>query len=112
MKLNLKLMEAIIILLVDNWGCYRNFIIHQDVPYSHIINPTTGYPADNNVVSATVISDHCIDADALATILNIMNIEESLEIINSLDNVECFIIERDEEDFNYYYSKNMKQYIN
>ena len=93
-------------------GDYRNFIIYDDLLYSHIINPSTGYPADNKVVSATVIANYCIDADALATILSIMSIEKSLELINSLNNTECLIVERDEESFNYYYSKNMKKYIN
>ena len=79
---------------------------------THIINPLSGHPATNNVVSATVISDNCIDADALATILNIINIDKAIELINSLDRVECFIVQRVEEKFTYYYSENMKKYIN
>ena len=54
-------------------GDYRNFLVYDDTSYSHVINPVTGYPTKNNVVSATVITDNCIDADALATILNIMD---------------------------------------
>ena len=64
------------------------------------------------MVSATVIANNCIDADALATLLNVMNIEKSIQLINNLDQVECFIIERNGEAFNYYYSKNMEKYIN
>ena len=93
-------------------GDYRNFIIHDSVSYSHVINPKTGYPTTNNVVSATVISKNCIDADALATLLNVMDVNSSLELINRLDSVECFIIQRDGNEFNYYYSENMKKYIN
>jgi len=93
-------------------GDYRNFIIHNNKSYSHVINPITGYPTENNVVSATVIADYCIDADALATLLNIMDVNSSLELINKLDSVECFIIQRDGNEFNYYYSENMKKYIN
>ncbi len=93
-------------------GDYRNFMIHDSVSYSHIINPKTGYPTTNNVVSATVIADNCIDADALATILNIMDINKGIQLINRLDKVECFIVERIGEKFNYYYSENMEKYIN
>jgi len=93
-------------------GDYRNFIIHDSTSYSHIINPWTGYPTTNNVVSATVVSDNCVDADALATILNIMDIDKSIELIDKLNRVECFIVERVEEKLNYYYSRNMKKYIN
>ena len=93
-------------------GDYRNFIIHDNKVYSHIINPKTGYPAKNKVASATVISKNCIDADALATLLNVMPIEQSINLINTLDSVECLIVERYQDKFKYYYSNNMKQYIN
>ena len=93
-------------------GDYRNFIVYNNKTYSHIINPKTGYPAKNKVVSATVISKNCIDADALATLLNVMPINQSIDFINTLDSVECLIVERDKDKFNYYYSNNMNQYIN
>ena len=93
-------------------GDYRNFFVYEGISYSHVINPITGYPTKNNVVSATVIADNCIDADALATILNIMEPEESIRLINDLSNVECVIVERVEEGFDYYYSNNMKKYFN
>ena len=93
-------------------GDYRNFIVHNNKSYSHVINPRTGYPTENNVISATVIADYCIDADALATLLNVMDVNSSLELINKLDSVECFIVQRDGNEFNYYYSENMKKYIN
>ena len=93
-------------------GDYRNFFIYNGISYSHVINPMTGYPTQNNVVSATVIANNCIDADALATILNIMDPRESITLINKLYNVECMIVERIENGFDYYYSKNMEKYFN
>ena len=41
-----------------------------------------------------------------------MNIEKSINLINNLDGIECFIIEKVEGKINYYYSENMKDYIN
>ena len=93
-------------------GDYRNFIIYNGVSYSHVINPKTGYPTTNNVVSATIIAKRCIDADALATIVNVMSVDESMTLINKIDGVECLVVEKNEEKINYYYSKNMKDYIN
>ena len=93
-------------------GDYRNFLIYNGISYSHVINPVSGYPTKNKVVSATVIANDCIDADALATILNIMKPKESITLINQLNNVECMIVERVEEGFDYYYSDNMKKYFN
>ena len=93
-------------------GDYRNFIIYNDISYSHVINPKTGYPTTNNVVSATIIAKHCIDADALATIANVMSVDKTINLINKLDEVECLIVEKSKEGMMYYYSKNMKDYIN
>ncbi|MBF0259849.1 MAG: FAD:protein FMN transferase, partial [Desulfamplus sp.] len=77
-------------------GDYRNFITINGKSYSHIINPTTGYPVDNNVVSASVISDSCTFADGLATALMIMGQEKGIRLVNSLENIECLIVVRDE----------------
>ena len=93
-------------------GDYNNFIIHDSLIYSHIISPKTGYPTVNRVASATVIASDCIDADAIATILNIVDVQEGLDMVNGLDEVECFIVERLDEGFKYYYSDNMSKYIN
>ena len=48
-------------------GNYKKFYIEDGQKYTHIINPFTGYPAKNNLLSATVIAGNCITADAYAT---------------------------------------------
>ncbi|MBF0572438.1 MAG: FAD:protein FMN transferase [Desulfamplus sp.] len=73
-------------------GDYRNFRIINGKTYSHIINPTTGYPVDNGVVSVSVIADNCTFADGLATALMVMGHEKGIELVNTLENVECLII--------------------
>ena len=93
-------------------GDYRNFFVYDGISYSHVIDPVAGYPTENNVVSATVIADDCIDADALATILNVMEPLESIMLINQLSNVECVIVKRTKDGFYYYYSDNVKEYFN
>ncbi|ACN16294.1 ApbE [Desulforapulum autotrophicum HRM2] len=75
-------------------GDYRNFVTIDNRSYSHIINPTTGYPVDTGVVSASVVADNCTFADGLATALMVMAPEKSLAIVNGLDNVECLIVVR------------------
>ncbi len=49
-------------------GNYRNFYIKDGKKYAHTINPKTGYPSENNILSATVIADDCMSADAYATV--------------------------------------------
>lgn len=62
--------------------------------FSHIIDPRTGRPA-NRVASATVIARHSADADALATICNVLEPEESLRLVASLEGAECLIVTRE-----------------
>ncbi len=59
--------------------------------YSHILDPHTGLPADR-IASATVVAPRSIDADALATICNVLTPEQSLLLATSLPDVECLLI--------------------
>lgn len=74
-------------------GNYRNYFRVEDKVYSHIIDPSTGYPAAQGTVSATVLADSCVMADALATALMTMDSASALKMINSLDNIEALIIQ-------------------
>lgn len=49
-------------------GNYRNFYIKDGKKYAHTIDPRTGYPSESNILSATVIADDCMTADAYATV--------------------------------------------
>tara|TARA_Y100000768_G_scaffold50566_1_gene32991 strand:+ start:4509 stop:5612 length:1104 start_codon:yes stop_codon:yes gene_type:complete len=78
-------------------GNYWNYIEYLDTGSrkTHIINPLTGYPleAKNGMISsATVISDNCMDADALATILMLLDVDQGIQLINSINNTEAFVI--------------------
>ena len=78
-------------------GNYWNFIEYLDTgsKKTHIINPLAGYPleVENGMISsATVISANCMDADALATILMLLDIDQGIKLIDSLDKTEAFIV--------------------
>lgn len=75
-------------------GNYRNFFEMDGKTFSHIINPRTGFPVDNTIVSASVISKDCTFADGLATALMVMDIQKGLELVNGLANTECLIIQK------------------
>ena len=62
--------------------------------YSHILDPRTGWPV-KHVACATVIAPRSADADALATICNVLRPEESLRLVASLPDVECLIVGTD-----------------
>lgn len=48
-------------------GNYRNFYIKDGKKYAHTIDPRTGYPAEQSVLSATIVANDCMTADAYAT---------------------------------------------
>ena len=73
-------------------GNYRKYVERDGKRYSHCIDPTTGYPVEHSLLSATVIAETSVWADALASICMVMGMERSLEIINGLDGVEAYYI--------------------
>ena len=73
-------------------GSTRKYVERNGKRYSHCIDPKTGYPVEHNVLSATVIAENSVWADALASICMVMGLEKSLPIIESLEGVEAYYI--------------------
>ncbi|MGP8337356.1 MAG: FAD:protein FMN transferase [Methanosarcinaceae archaeon] len=61
---------------------------------SHISDPRTGY-SSMELISATVIADTAMGADALATTVFVLGEEAGIDLIESLDGIECLIITDD-----------------
>jgi len=78
-------------------GDYRNFFVSDGRMYSHILDPRTGYPVTNGVVSASVVAETCTLADGLATALMVMGPDAGIELVEQLTNVEALIIVRNQE---------------
>ncbi|MCF8067660.1 MAG: FAD:protein FMN transferase [Desulfobacterales bacterium] len=78
-------------------GDYRIFFEAGGQNYSHILDPRTGYPVTNKVVSVTVITRDCVLADGLATAIMVMGHEKGLALINRLDHVEGLIVTRKDD---------------
>lgn len=76
-------------------GDYRNYFIHRDRRYSHIIDPRTGEPARTGVVESTVIAPDCLTADGLATALFVLGPERGLEILAAEEDWEGLVILED-----------------
>jgi len=62
-------------------GNYRKYYEQDGVRYSHTIDPKTGYPVKHSLLSVTVITDQCASADAYATAIMAMGLEDALLFI-------------------------------
>jgi thiamine biosynthesis lipoprotein len=93
-------------------GDYRNYFFSGGKLYSHIIDPRSGYPVANGIVSASVIADTCTFADGLATSLMVLGVEEGLKLVENLQGVEALIIQRTGKgDFIEYASSGFHSYF-
>ncbi len=72
-------------------GDYERFAIINGKRYHHIINPSTGYPADG-CISVSVIADKAVTADALSTTFFVLGVEKSFELVKKLSHVEFQIV--------------------
>lgn len=75
-------------------GDYRNYFEVDGHRYSHVLDPRTGFPVNNGVVSVSIIAPTCTFADGLATAVMVMGPDEGLAIIETLADVEGFIMVR------------------
>lgn len=76
-------------------GVYERSFEHDDVTYHHILDPATGYPVQNGLVSVTVLSASSADGDALSTACFVMGLEKGLALIESLQDTEALFITAD-----------------
>jgi thiamine biosynthesis lipoprotein len=72
-------------------GNYRNFYVVDGKKYAHTIDPSTGYPVEHSLLSATVFSETCMEADAFATAFMVVGVEESKRLAKEND-LEIFLI--------------------
>lgn len=63
-------------------GNYRKYYELDGQKYSHTIDPVTGFPAMQNLLSVTVITEECVYADAYATAFMVMGVEKTLLFID------------------------------
>jgi thiamine biosynthesis lipoprotein len=78
-------------------GNYRNFIEVNGKKYVHTINPFTGYPEKNNLLSASIFTDDCAAADAIATACMALGMDKAWSLIKSLKGIDAYFIYTDND---------------
>jgi FAD:protein FMN transferase len=93
-------------------GNYRNFYVEEGKKYAHTINPKTGYPVQHSLLSTTVLTDNCMDADAFATAFMVLGLEESIRIAAHFSGLKVYFIYADEGGMNQVYmSDNFREHL-
>lgn len=78
-------------------GNYRKFFIRDGIKYAHIIDPATGYPVTHSLLSASVLADDAISADAYATAFMVMGVDKVKEFLKEHPELEVHLIYSDEK---------------
>ena len=73
-------------------GNYRNYYYKDGIKYAHTIDPRTGYPVQHSLLSATVIADNCMRADALATAFMVLGVDSAMAYCNRHPEIEGYFI--------------------
>lgn len=77
---------------ISTSGSYERYFERDGVRYHHIINPATGYPVRNNVVSVSVFSDSAVDADALSTACFVLGYDAALSLLSEFPHTDAVFI--------------------
>lgn len=73
-------------------GDYRKYYIENGIKYAHHIDPHTGYPARQNLLSASIIAHDCITADAYGTACMVMGLEKSKSFLTKHPELDAYLI--------------------
>jgi thiamine biosynthesis lipoprotein len=76
-------------------GHYRRFSKIEGRRFSHIIDPRTGRPVENELLSITLIAPTCALADGLATAVGVLGEKKGLALVDALSGVDCLLIKDD-----------------
>lgn len=78
-------------------GIYERYFELDNKIYHHILDTSTGYPIENNLLGVTIICDKSVDGDGLSTTCFSLGLEEGMKLIESIDHTEAVFITDDYE---------------
>lgn len=76
-------------------GNYRKFTVDNGVKIAHHIDPKTGIPTSNQLLSASIFTDQCISSDALATAILVMGLDKAKLFLEEHPEIQAYLIYSD-----------------
>jgi len=73
-------------------GIYERFFIQDGKRYHHILDPVTGYPVDNNLLSITIVTARGVEADAYSTVAFSEGLQKGMDLLESEPEIEGIFI--------------------
>lgn len=95
---------------VTTAGNYRNYFEENGVKYSHIIDPHSGKPVMNRLLSVTIVAEDALTADAWDTPCMVLGLEGTRELLKKHPELDAYLIYSDEQgDYQVEYTRGIKK---
>lgn len=78
-------------------GIYERYFERDGRCYHHILDPQTGYPLDNELLSVTIICDNATDGDIWTTLMYGQGVEQGLATLSQNPGIEAIFVTRDKQ---------------
>lgn len=82
---------------VNTSGVYERYLEVGEQRYSHILNPKTGFPFDNDIASITLLisGEDASNGDGLSTMIYALGTKKGYEYVQTLENVQAVFVDKD-----------------
>jgi len=78
-------------------GSYERFFIHDGKAYHHIFDVSTGFPADNELIQVTIVSDSSTEGEGYSTAAFLLGLEWGMALVGKADGIEAVFVTKDKQ---------------
>ncbi|MCM1308958.1 MAG: FAD:protein FMN transferase [Butyrivibrio sp.] len=89
-------------------GVYERFFYEDGRLYHHILDPQTGFPCNNGLLSVTIISESSALCDALSTACFVMGYERARRLVDGMEGVYAVFVD---SGYNVLYSEGAQEFV-